>query len=63
VTGILIATVRSESEWQELADQRGRPCACAGAVPCLAHYAMADNATRARVRRTVGIVEFQGRRA
>jgi hypothetical protein len=62
VTATLIARVLSERDWQELLDQRGRPCACADRRPCLAHYGLMDNAARARVRRTVGIAEFEGRR-
>jgi hypothetical protein len=62
VTATLVARALSERGWQELADQRGRPCACADAVPCLAHYGLMDDRARARTRRTVGIAEFQGRR-
>jgi hypothetical protein len=62
VTGILVARVWSESQWQEQADRRGYSCACAGAVPCLSHYGRLDNASRARVRRTVGIRDFEGKR-
>jgi hypothetical protein len=63
VTGTLIARVLSERDWQVLLDERGRPCACDGdRRPCLAHYGLMDNASRARVRRTVGIAEFEGRR-
>lgn len=60
----VIARVLSERGWQELLDQRGRPCACDGyGRRCLAHYGLIDNAARARVRRTVGIAEFEGRRS
>jgi hypothetical protein len=62
VTGVLVARALTERGWQELLDQRGRPCACAGGRLCLAHYGLADNATRARARRAAGIVDFEGRR-
>jgi hypothetical protein len=59
----LVARVLSERDWQQLADQRGRPCACDGHQrPCLAHYGLLDNPSRARVRRAVGIADFEGRR-
>jgi hypothetical protein len=64
VTGVLVARSLSESDWQRLFDQRGRPCACDGdRRPCLAHYGLMDNAARARVRRTIGIRDFEGRRS
>jgi hypothetical protein len=54
----------SEAEWQALLDQQGRPCACTDRQgrPCLAHYALMDSRARARVRRTVGIRDFESRR-
>jgi len=55
----------SERAWQQLRDQRGAPCACSRNGDqryCLAHYGMLDNNTRARVRRQVGITDFEGRR-
>jgi hypothetical protein len=52
----------SEHDWQALLDQQGRPCACAGDRLCLAHYGQLDPPSRARVRRTVGIRDFEGRR-
>jgi hypothetical protein len=61
-TSTLVSRVLTERGWQELADQRGHPCACRGPVLCLAHYAILDNGSRARVRRTVGIRDFEGRR-
>jgi hypothetical protein len=62
MTAVVVARVMSERGWQESADQRGRPCACRGDRLCLAHYGMLDNPSRARVRRAVGIREFEGRR-
>jgi hypothetical protein len=53
----------TERDWQQLADQQGRPCACDGnRRPCLGHYGSLDNAARAQVRRRLGILDFQGRR-
>jgi hypothetical protein len=57
-----ITRTLSERAAQELADQQGRPCACAGARLCLAHYGLLDNASRARVRRNLEIRDFEGRR-
>jgi hypothetical protein len=62
VTATLIARILSERDWQELADQRGRPCSCSDAVPCLAHYGLMGAPSRARSRRAVGILDFEGRR-
>jgi len=62
MTAVVVARAMSERGWQELADERGRPCVCSGDRLCLAHYGMLDNPSRARVRRTVGIREFEGRR-
>lgn len=62
MTGVLIARAMSERAWQQLADERGHPCGCAGKRLCLAHYGMADSASRARARRAAGIVDFEGRR-
>lgn len=62
MTSTLIARALSERDWQELLDQRGHLCACADNRPCLAHYGLMDNAARARVRCTVGIADFEGRR-
>lgn len=55
-------TSMSERSWQELFDQQGRPCACAGDRLCLAHYGLLDNRARARVRRAAGIADFLGER-
>lgn len=52
----------SERDWQQLADQQGRPCACNGDRLCLGHYGVMDNDARAQVRRKVGIAPFDGRR-
>ena len=52
----------SERAWQELADQQGRPCAGNGDRLCLGHYGSLDPPSRARVRRAVGIADFEGRR-
>jgi hypothetical protein len=57
-----ITRTLSERDWQEFADQRGRQCACNGDQLCLAHYGLIDAPSRARVRRTVGIRDFEGRR-
>jgi hypothetical protein len=62
VTGVLIARSMSEQQWQELLDQQGRPSACNGDRLCPGHYGILDPGRRARVRRTVGIREFEGRR-
>jgi len=56
------AKMLTERDWQQLADQQGRPCACDGAAPCLGHYGVIGNDERARVRRQVGIADFEGRR-
>jgi hypothetical protein len=61
-TSTLVSRALSERGWQELADQRGRPCVCNGDRLCLAHYGLLDNPSRARVRRTIGISDFLGRR-
>ena len=55
-------TGMSERDYQQLLDQQGRPCACADGRPCLAHYGTMDNGSRARVRRALGIADFEGRR-
>jgi hypothetical protein len=52
----------SERSWQELLDQQGRSCACDGDRLCLAHYGLLDNGSRGRVRRALGIVDFEDRR-
>jgi hypothetical protein len=57
-----ITRTLSERDWQTLADQQGRPCACAGERLCLGHYGLLDAPSRARVRRTIGIRDFEGRR-
>jgi hypothetical protein len=62
VTGILVARAMSESDWQRLFDQRGKPCACAGKQLCLAHFGMLDNVSRARARRAAGITGHEDRR-
>jgi hypothetical protein len=57
-------TRMSEQDWQQRADQQGRPCACddRGGV-CLAHYGTMDNRSRAQARRATGIADFlEGRR-
>jgi hypothetical protein len=58
-----ITRTLSEQDWQELADQQGRPCACDGNGLCLGHSGILDNASRARARRAVGITDFEGRRS
>jgi hypothetical protein len=62
VTVTLVARVLSEREYQERLDRLGRACACAGDRMCLAHYGQLDPPSRARVRRQVGIRDFEGRR-
>jgi hypothetical protein len=61
-TSMLTARLLTERGWQELADQRGRPCVCDGDRLCLAHYGLLDPPSRARVRRTIRIRDFEGRR-
>ena len=53
----------TERDWQQLLDQQGRPCVCddRGGV-CLAHYGSMDNRDRARMRRAIGISDFEDRR-
>jgi hypothetical protein len=58
-----ITKASSERAWQELLDQQGRPCACDGNRLCLGHYGVLDSASRARARRAVGIIDFEGRRS
>jgi hypothetical protein len=62
VTVTTITRQLSERGWQELLDQQGRPCACDGQRLCLGHYGILDPPSRARVRRAVGIADFEGRR-
>jgi hypothetical protein len=62
-TSTLETRVLSERDHQVRLDQQGHPCACGGPQrPCLAHYGLMDDPSRARVRRTLGINDFLGRR-
>jgi hypothetical protein len=58
----LVSRVLTERGWQELADQRGHPCACDGDREagrlCLGHYGLLDPGRQARARRQAGVSEM-----
>jgi hypothetical protein len=41
-------SVMTERDWQTMADDQGRPCACTDDAPCLGHYGLLAAPDRAR---------------